>query len=140
LDDDKHFPLDVEHVFGQSCRTWDDVLKVSYIAKIYMTCEFYKLWCLQLFHDIFWEWIRVINFYTDRPPLQVSGSRPPFFVIAHFPYKKCVEKQVFNYFLLFSSMASLHAMRKKPFMAAILLFLGLLCRLEHIGLSLSLSL
>jgi hypothetical protein len=37
-------------------------------------------------------------------------------------------------------MASLSAMKKKPFMAAILLFLGLLCSLEHIGLSLSLSL
>jgi len=42
LDDDKPFPFDVEHVFGQKLPHVKGHVKVSYIVKRYITWAIYK--------------------------------------------------------------------------------------------------
>jgi hypothetical protein len=42
LEDDGHFPPDVEYVFGQKLSHVRERVKVSYITKRYMTKKLYK--------------------------------------------------------------------------------------------------
>jgi hypothetical protein len=53
FDDDESFPPDVEHVFGQKLTHVKGRVKVSHIAKRYMTCALYKSWTHLLSQCVF---------------------------------------------------------------------------------------
>jgi len=46
-------------------------IKVSHIAKRYMTWEFYKSWCSLLSQGVFWDWVRPIRLLHG---IRSSGS------------------------------------------------------------------
>jgi len=43
--------------------TWVFCVKVSHIAKRSLSCRLYKSWTPLLSQDVFWEWVRPMNFY-----------------------------------------------------------------------------